>query len=127
MDGAGSDFGGGGDRGSSRVRGRGRSASWRKLPTRDAATAAEAFIVGGTYREVEPPLRLVYTWRWETGPAADGSESLVTVEIEAREGRTESVLTPTEFAESHGPAPYQWAGRAVLTSRGAVRREPVDA
>ncbi len=42
-------------------------------------TAGEAFIVGGTYREVEPPTRLVYTWRWEMGPAADGSESLVMI------------------------------------------------
>jgi uncharacterized protein YndB with AHSA1/START domain len=75
-------------------------------------TAGEAFIVGGTYREVEPPVRLVYTWRWETGPAADGSESLVTVEFHAREGRTELTLTHTEFPESHGPAPYQmgWEG-----------------
>jgi uncharacterized protein YndB with AHSA1/START domain len=44
-------------------------------------TAGDAFIVSGTYREVEPPVRLVYTWRWETGPAADGSESLVSVEF----------------------------------------------
>jgi uncharacterized protein YndB with AHSA1/START domain len=75
-------------------------------------TAGEAFVVGGRYREVEPPVRLVYTWRWETGPAADGSESLVTVEFHAREGRTELILTHTEFPESHGPAPYQmgWEG-----------------
>ena len=75
-------------------------------------TAGDPFIVGGTYREVEPPLRLVYTWRWETGPAADGSESLVTVEFQAREGQTELILTHTEFPESHGPAPYQmgWEG-----------------
>ena len=75
-------------------------------------TAGDPFIVGGTYREVEPPTRLVYTWRWETGPAADGSESLVTVEFQAREGQTELILAHTEFPESHGPAPYQmgWDG-----------------
>jgi len=50
--------------------------------------------------------------RWETGPAADGSESLVTVEFRDREGQTELILTHTEFPESHGPAPYQmgWEG-----------------
>ena len=75
--------------------------------------AGEPFVLGGTYREVRPPERLVYTWRWETGPAADGSESLVTVEFrEAGEERTELVLTHSDFPESHGPAPYRmgWEG-----------------
>jgi uncharacterized protein YndB with AHSA1/START domain len=74
--------------------------------------AGDPFIVVGTYREVEPPARLVYTWRWETGPAAEGSESLVTVEFNARGDQTELVLTHTDFPESHGPAPYQmgWEG-----------------
>jgi uncharacterized protein YndB with AHSA1/START domain len=29
--------------------------------------AGDPFVVAGTYREVEAPDRLVYTWRWETG------------------------------------------------------------
>jgi uncharacterized protein YndB with AHSA1/START domain len=75
-------------------------------------TAGDSFIVGGTYREVEPPSRLVYTWRWESGPAADGSESLVMVEFNALGEQTELVLTHTDFPEGHGPAPYQmgWDG-----------------
>jgi uncharacterized protein YndB with AHSA1/START domain len=88
-------------------------------------TAGDAFIVGGTDREVEPPARLVYTWRWETGPAADGSESLVTVEFREQGARTELVLTHTDFPESHGPAPYQmgWDGgldkfEALFTGSG---------
>jgi uncharacterized protein YndB with AHSA1/START domain len=77
--------------------------------------AGDPFVVAGTYREVDPPARLVYTWRWETGPAADGSESLVTVEFREAASdppRTELVLTHTEFPASHGPAPYQmgWEG-----------------
>ena len=72
----------------------------------------EPFIVGGTYREVDPPARLVYSWRWETGPAADGSESLVSIEFHDRDGKTALVLTHTDFPASHGPAPYQmgWEG-----------------
>ena len=75
-------------------------------------TAGDPFIVAGTYREVDAPARLVYTWRWETGPAADGSESLVSVEFHARGAQTELVLTHTEFPEAHGPAPYKmgWDG-----------------
>jgi uncharacterized protein YndB with AHSA1/START domain len=81
-------------------------------------SAGDPMVLTGTYREVEPPARLVYTWRWETGPAADGSESLVTVEF--REGgadppTTELVLTHSEFPASHGPAPYRmgWEGGLV--------------
>jgi uncharacterized protein YndB with AHSA1/START domain len=75
-------------------------------------TAGDPFVVGGVYREVDPPARLVYTWRWETGPAADGRESLVTVEFRDLGGRTELALTHTEFPASHGPAPYRmgWEG-----------------
>jgi uncharacterized protein YndB with AHSA1/START domain len=78
-------------------------------------TAGDPFVLGGTYREVEPPARLVYTWRWETGPAADGSESVVTVEFRDRGERTELVLTHAEFPASHGPAPYQmgWEGGLI--------------
>ena len=89
------------------------------------ATAGDPFVLGGTYREVQPPERLVYTWRWETGPAADGSESLVTVEFREQGERTELVLTHTDFPESHGPAPYQmgWDGgldkfEALFTGSG---------
>lgn len=78
-------------------------------------TEGEPFIVAGTYREVDPPARLAYSWRWETGPAADGSESLVKVEFRDRDGQTELVLTHTDFPESHGPAPYRmgWEGGLV--------------
>jgi uncharacterized protein YndB with AHSA1/START domain len=74
--------------------------------------AGDPFVVAGTYHEVEPPVRLVYTWRWETGPAADGSESLVRVEFREHGGRTELVLTHTDFPASHGAAPYRmgWEG-----------------
>ena len=74
--------------------------------------AGDPFVLGGTYREVDPPARLVYTWRWETGPAADGSESLVTVEFRDRGACTELVLIHSDFPASHGPAPYRmgWEG-----------------
>src|SRR5262249_21610186 len=75
-------------------------------------TAGDPFVLAGTYREVTPPERLVYTWRWETGPAADGSESLVTVEVRDRGAQTEGGLVHTEFPESPGAAPYKmgWDG-----------------
>jgi uncharacterized protein YndB with AHSA1/START domain len=91
-------------------------------------TAGDPFVLGGTYREVEPPARLVYTWRWETGPAADGSESLVTVEFRDRGEQTELVLTHSEFPASHGPAPYRmgWEG-GLVKFEALLRGSAVDA
>lgn len=79
----------------------------------------EAFVLGGTYREVVAPQRLVYTWRWETGAAADGSESLGKVEFHAHGDQTEVMLTHSEFPETHGAAPYQlgWEGGFVKFER----------
>ena len=51
----------------------------------------EALLLTGTFREVVPPERLVYTWRWEVG-VPDAPESLVTVRFVDRGGETEVVL-----------------------------------
>jgi uncharacterized protein YndB with AHSA1/START domain len=46
--------------------------------------------VTGVYRTIDPPKRLVYTWRWEDKPSA--GESTVTVEFNERGRSTEVVL-----------------------------------
>jgi glutathione S-transferase len=46
--------------------------------------------VTGVYRAIEPPKRLVYSWRWEDKPSA--GESTVTVEFHERGRSTEVVL-----------------------------------
>jgi len=51
--------------------------------------------VSGTYVEVQPPSRLVYTWQW--GHRED--ETLVTVEFNDRDGGTELVLTHERFRD----------------------------
>ncbi len=60
----------------------------------------EVFYLSGVYREVRPPKRLVYTWRWEAQPEL--GEPLVTVEFHEAGNSTEVVLTheffPTEQA-----------------------------
>ena len=47
-------------------------------------------LVGGLYREIDPPKRIVLTWRWES---QGGPESLVTVEFLEHGAETEVVLT----------------------------------
>jgi len=64
----------------------------------------------GVYRLVEPPKKLVYTWRWESEP--DAPETLVTVEFLDRGGATDLVLTHELFPneESKGKHEHGWAG-----------------
>ncbi|MEN8145123.1 MAG: SRPBCC domain-containing protein [Gemmatimonadota bacterium] len=50
----------------------------------------------GVYREVSPPSKLVYTWRWKE-EAHDCGETLVTVEFKEMEGSTELILTHDLF------------------------------
>lgn len=55
------------------------------------------YVVAGTYREVQQPARLVYTWAWE---GTGAPETLVTVEFHDRGSHTEMVLTHEQFADA---------------------------
>jgi uncharacterized protein YndB with AHSA1/START domain len=48
----------------------------------------------GTYRLIEPPRKLVYTWRWEGGPASD---TLVTVDFTPEGNSTKVTITHEQF------------------------------
>lgn len=61
----------------------------RKLPD------GEIFYLSGTYREVRPPEKLVYTWSWEGEPEL--RETLVTVEFQEMGHSTEVILTHEFF------------------------------
>lgn len=63
-----------------------------------------ALVALGEYREVSPPERLVFTWRWEGEEAAE--EGLVTLELREAEGGTDLLLThqglsDAQAAENH--------------------------
>jgi uncharacterized protein YndB with AHSA1/START domain len=56
--------------------------------------------VGGTYREIVRPERLVFTWKWETGHpmGAAGQETLITLTFRAAgAGKTEMTLRHEMF------------------------------
>ena len=57
----------------------------------------------GEFREVKPPERLVYTWRWAAN-VPDTRESLVTVEFRECGEQTEIVLLHDNFV---GPGPVE--------------------
>lgn len=51
---------------------------------------------GGTYRELEPNKRIVFTWTWDSGPSGD-VESLVTITFDERNDRTTQLFHQTKF------------------------------
>ena len=55
------------------------------------------FSVFGSYREVRPPERLVYTWAWQ-GTRMDGIETLVTVDFREVGQDTEVLMTHEGFS-----------------------------
>jgi uncharacterized protein YndB with AHSA1/START domain len=58
---------------------------------------AELFYLTGEFREVDPPARISYTFRWED-PDPDDLETLVTLSLRSLGDDTELELTQGEFA-----------------------------
>jgi glutathione S-transferase len=57
------------------------------------------FIVGGAYREIERPGRLVYTWQWE-GETMPKVETLITLTFTERDGGTHLDMHHTGFPDT---------------------------
>ncbi len=68
------------------------------------APNGDMYTVGGTFREVIAPEKLVYTWAWEggasCGAAGQEHETLVTVEFHERRTSTQVILTHERFADA---------------------------
>ena len=78
----------------------------------------------GTYLEVEPPERLVFTFGWE-GPSWDPGESLVTVELHDAGSATELVLLH-ERNRNQAVRSWHWWGWTVCLRRlaGLAEEDP---
>jgi uncharacterized protein YndB with AHSA1/START domain len=57
----------------------------------------DLFHLSGKFREVDPPSRLVYTFRWDP-PDPDDRETVVTLTLREQGERTEVLLTHAGFA-----------------------------
>ncbi len=68
--------------------------------------------VGGTYREIKAPEKLVFTWAWEDDDDWEGVESVVSIEFLAHGVETEMRFTQTGFPspESSGRHEHGWGG-----------------
>jgi uncharacterized protein YndB with AHSA1/START domain len=59
----------------------------------------ESFTVEGTYQEIDPPKKLVYTWVF-VGAEIETGETLVTVEFEAQKNGTQVTLQHEKLPNS---------------------------
>jgi uncharacterized protein YndB with AHSA1/START domain len=84
----------------------------------------EYFTSVGTYREVKPPERLVFTWQFEKDGSGDEfgevepPEMLVTVEFKARGKQTELTLTHEKFASAESRDRHEDGWTRCLESLG---------
>ena len=82
----------------------------------------EFFTAVGTYREVKPPERLVFTWDWEKDGSGtefgelEGNETLVTLEFHARGKQTEVTLRHEKFASPETRDRHEQGWERLLAS-----------
>ena len=80
----------------------------------------ETFYLGGEFREIRPPERLVYTWQWEGDPL----ETLVTVEFKDLGARTEVILTHERFPDAEAVARHTDGWNGCLLRLTELLSEP---
>ena len=73
--------------------------------------------VGGVYRTIERPSKLVYTWKWEESPMAD---SLVTIEFLDRGKMTEIVLRHEGLMDAESRARHEHGWKGCLDNLVAI-------
>ena len=66
--------------------------------------------LSGTYQQIKPPEKLVFTWRWASDPP--GQESVVSLEFRDLGDRTEILLNHGQFpnADSREKHNHGWMG-----------------
>lgn len=76
--------------------------------------------VRGIYREVQPPQRLAMTWRWEEDNPQDEYDTLLTLEFNDLNGKTELVLTHDKFAKAESRENHAEGWNEILDALPAV-------
>ena len=79
--------------------------------------------IWGTYREVSPPSRLVYTWCWDNDPALGdplGGDTVVRIEFLERGADTEVVVMHEGFATERARAEHNTGWIGCLDRLGGI-------
>jgi glutathione S-transferase len=81
------------------------------------APTGEEHRVTGTYREVDPPRRVVYTWQWETG--TDQTVTTVSLDFVERGAETEVILRHEGFSRDEARASHEHGWTAIMDKLAA--------
>jgi uncharacterized protein YndB with AHSA1/START domain len=73
---------------------------------------------GGTYREIVPNKRLVFTFKWDEGPS-ESVDTLITITFEERDGKTTQIFHQTPFLSIERRDSHV-GGWSSMFDRGAV-------
>ena len=82
------------------------------------------FFVRGIYEEIQPPQKLVFTWRWER-PDMDIGESRVTLEFQKKGQSTEILLTHAQLPDEAARSAHKegWIGILDNLNKVLVEKE----
>ena len=74
----------------------------------------EKMTVYGEYRELQPGKKIVFTWQWDDDEAWENQVSIVTVELEDREGGTELRLSHQQLPSEESRDRHAHGWNSVL-------------
>ena len=70
--------------------------------------------VGGAYRVIDPPRRLVFTWAWDDEKGQPGFETEVTVTFAPSAGGTQLVIVQKVFENAESRDQHVWGWNGTL-------------
>lgn len=84
----------------------------------------EHWTVGGIYREIVPPAKLVMTWRWQEDDPKDEVETLLTLEFNEHDDGTELILRHEQFTSGKSRDSHEEGWSDILTTLGSIVERP---
>lgn len=83
------------------------------------------FVTSGRYRVIDPPRRLVFTWKWEEGHTMAGVETTVAIDLEAHGDETLLTMTHTGLSSEEECSSHEWGWTGAYEKlRDLIARNP---
>jgi uncharacterized protein YndB with AHSA1/START domain len=81
------------------------------------AEGEEAFTISGTYKEVQPAKKLVYTWNWKLpSPSVQDTDFLLTIEFSSKDSGSRLHVIQEKFTSAEAVQPHREGWENALES-----------